>query len=135
MYAETVRSFFKNSDGASALEFAICAPILLALIFGVFALAFAQHSQSSVRFSVEQASRSLSLDPSLPKTEIDRLVRNKLPEIQPDDLDIDLQITAEGPTGKLGTITATLRQEVSIPMVLTVPLSSTVRIETALRPL
>jgi len=133
--AESGRSFLKDNDGAGALEFAICAPILLALIFGVFALAWAQHSQSSVRFSVEQASRSLSLNPALTETQIDSLIRNNVPEIQPDHLDIDLQITAEGPTGKLGTITATLRQELSIPNAFTVPLSSTVRLKTALRPL
>lgn len=135
MSAEAGRSFLKDTGGSSALEFAVCAPILLALIFGVFALAWAQHSQSSVRFSVEQASRSLSLNPALTQAEIDRMIRNQVPEIPPDHLDISLQIAAGGPTGKLGTITTTLRQEISIPNVFTVPLSNTVRMETALRPL
>jgi len=51
-------------SGATALEFALVAPVLIVFLFGTFQLAWALHCAASVRWSLETNARTLLLNPS-----------------------------------------------------------------------
>ena len=55
-------------DGASAVEFALCVPVFLMMVFGIIQFGWTQHTFSSVRFGMERASRALMINPNLTQT-------------------------------------------------------------------
>jgi len=52
-----------DEGGATALEFALVAPLLIVLLVGTFQLAWAMHCAASVRWSLETNARSLLMTP------------------------------------------------------------------------
>ncbi|MFU8891665.1 MAG: TadE/TadG family type IV pilus assembly protein [Anaerosomatales bacterium] len=50
-------SFIRSSDGASALEFALVAPVLLALLFGMIEFGFAFQAQLAVTHAAREGVR------------------------------------------------------------------------------
>lgn len=57
-----VRRLARASDGATAVEFAIIAPVLLMLLFGIMEGGRALWMQNALNFAVEQAARCASID-------------------------------------------------------------------------
>jgi Flp pilus assembly protein TadG len=51
-----------GESGAAALEFALLAPVLFAMLFGTYELGWALHCGATVRYAIERASRALILD-------------------------------------------------------------------------
>ncbi|HUJ98285.1 MAG TPA: TadE/TadG family type IV pilus assembly protein [Stellaceae bacterium] len=58
----TARQFARASDGATALEFAIVAPVLLMLLLGIMEAGRALWTQNALNFAVEQAARCAAID-------------------------------------------------------------------------
>ena len=61
------------------MEFALIAPFLIILLFGIFALGWSMHSVSSVRYTLETSSRSLQLQNTLTQADIQSIATQKLP--------------------------------------------------------
>src|SRR5258706_12782288 len=55
---------WRDTSGATALEFALVSPVFIPLLVGLFQVAWALHSAATVKWSLETASRSLLLNPS-----------------------------------------------------------------------
>ncbi|RUT98074.1 TadE/TadG family type IV pilus assembly protein, partial [Mesorhizobium sp. M7A.T.Ca.TU.009.02.1.1] len=56
-----VSAFRRDRSGGAGLEFALIAPFLVMLLFGIFAFGWSMHSVSSVRYTLETSARSLQL--------------------------------------------------------------------------
>lgn len=57
MIFSRVRAFCRSSAGSSAVEFAIAAPILIALMFAVIEFGRAWWTKNSLQYAVERAAR------------------------------------------------------------------------------
>jgi len=53
-----------DRSGATALEFAIVAPVFIALLLGVFNFGYALYCGAAVRHAIQQSSRTLMFNPS-----------------------------------------------------------------------
>ena len=126
------RRLAKCRSGAGAVEFALCLPVLVFLVLGLFELGWTQHCLSSVRFSLEAAGRHLQLNPDAGEAAIREVVLSHLEDLAGDDVEVSLATEASGPTGQMGVITAVYEREVGIPCMATIPLRHTLSVETPL---
>lgn len=81
----------RHEGGASAAEFALIAPIFLAAVFGIFQFGWALHCASSVRYALEEATRSVMLDEDFTADQVESQMRAKLTTIA--DPEIEVSIT------------------------------------------
>ncbi len=58
------RRFAGDRSGATILEFAIVAPVLIAMLVGVFNVGFAMYCGAAVRNAIQRSSRILILTPT-----------------------------------------------------------------------
>jgi Flp pilus assembly protein TadG len=72
------RSFFRDVSGGAAFEFALIAPFLIMLLFGIFAFGWSMNSASSVRYTLEASARSLQLNNTLTQSDIQAVATQKL---------------------------------------------------------
>ena len=59
-----MKRFLRDGRGTSALEFAIMAPVFVALVVAVFNAGYAAYSAAAVRSAIQRSSRALILTPS-----------------------------------------------------------------------
>ena len=131
MFARSrLRRWTGCQSGASAVEFAICLPLLISLLLGVFEFGWTQHCLSSVRFSLEKAGRHLALNPQASEQELEDLVTAHLADLAEDLTSVTLRRETRGPTGETGVLTAIYQREVGIPGLATFPVNYETSIET-----
>jgi Flp pilus assembly protein TadG len=58
------RHFTDDRSGATILEFAIVAPVLIAMLVGVFNVGFAMYAGAAVRNAIQRSSRALMMTPT-----------------------------------------------------------------------
>ncbi|OHV88644.1 pilus assembly protein TadE [Mesorhizobium sp. ORS 3428] len=73
-----VGAFADNASGGAAIEFALVAPFLIMLLFGIFAFGWSMNSTSSVRYTLEASARSLQLNNTMTQTQIQTIATQKL---------------------------------------------------------
>jgi Flp pilus assembly pilin Flp len=76
------RDFTRNSDGISAIEFALVAPVMLMLVIGIFDLGQMAYGTSVLNGAVEKAARDSALE-STSTTTADNLVKAQVKPIFP----------------------------------------------------
>jgi len=59
-----LRRFSDDGRGATMLEFAIVAPVLIAMLVGVFNVGFAMYAGAAVRNAIQRSSRVLMMTPT-----------------------------------------------------------------------
>lgn len=84
-----LRRFSRSADGTSALEFGLCAPVVILVILWTFDLAFALFTKNNFNNAVGEASRSIYLDPGSDNTDVQ------------DDLDAAIAKWGRNPTTDL----------------------------------
>lgn len=72
------RDLARDERGAGALEFAILAPVLLTCIFGIIQFGWALHCAASVNFALEEASRTLLLNPNTNAAQLQSKVQSSV---------------------------------------------------------
>jgi Flp pilus assembly pilin Flp len=73
--SKKIRHLIKNESGASAIEFALAAPIFFMLMMGVFDVTYSMYMRSILNGVVEQAGRNASLeivDPAVIDAQVER---------------------------------------------------------------
>ncbi|MEI9410442.1 TadE/TadG family type IV pilus assembly protein [Mesorhizobium salmacidum] len=75
---DNARAFRADRSGGAALEFALIAPFLIMLLFGIFAFGWSMNSASSVRYTLEASARSLQLNNTLTQADIQAIATQKL---------------------------------------------------------
>ena len=71
-------AFAGDVSGGSGIEFALIAPVLIMLLFGIFAFGWSMNSVSSVRYALEASARSLQLNNTLTQADIQAVAKQKL---------------------------------------------------------
>lgn len=70
--------FRRNEDGTTAVEFAIVGPLILALMFWFFDLAFSLYARNSFMHAVNEAAREVYLDPDRTDEQLEASLTAKL---------------------------------------------------------
>lgn len=107
--------FVGDRSGATAIEFAVAAPLFLAFLFLVVLGGWALHGAVSVRHALETASRQLSLDPSLSQSEMAAAINARIAYLG--DPNVTVGLTMEAPSGgiKLAHATAVYLFKLDVP--------------------
>lgn len=131
MSADAIRRWAGDRSGATAAEFAMVLPLFAAMVFGIFEFGWTQHCLSSTRYAMETAARDLMLNPQLTEAQLETKVRSQLEGVADPAVEITLSV-AEGPAGKIATLTGVYARDISVPLLPTFPIRHSVSVETAL---
>ena len=116
------KGFGREESGAAAVEFAIVVPVFLAIMMTIWEFGFAQHKLSSIRFAMENASRSLLVNNALTEAQLSTQVKSQLSSIADNNVTITLSsATVSGASVK--TLTGTYTSTIGIPGMATIPIS------------
>lgn len=108
--------FLGNEAGATAVEAAICLPILIIVLFGVFQFGWVQHTRSSLRFTLEEASRLLVIDPDTTQATVQTFVGNKFRDLAKGEVTVSL-VKSDTPNGRIASLSATFNSVFAVPLV------------------
>lgn len=110
------RRLVADEGGASAVEFALIAPLLVIVLFGVFQVGWALHCASSVRYALEESARAVSIDPDLTAGEVQAAMRQRLTAFA--DPEFTVTIAEDpGPAGLVITrLTSDYVHELAVPL-------------------
>lgn len=100
--------FRRDEGGASAAEFALVAPLLFTLLFGLFQFGWALHCASSVRYALEDSSRLIAVDDDVTAGEVETALRARLARLA--DAEIDITVSETTGTGVAYTLVETTYQ-------------------------
>lgn len=100
------RAFTREASGGTALEFALIAPFLVMLLFGIFAFGWALNAMSSVRYTLEQSARALQMKNSLTQADIQAIATKKLLALGLKDVDVTIAIDAPSGGFSMAHLTA-----------------------------
>ena len=122
---QRLRAFARDVDGGSGLEFALVAPFLLMLLFGIFAFGWSMNSVSSVRYALEASARSLQLNNTLTQADIQAIATQKLQALGLQD--VSVTITTDPPSGgfTMAHVNASYALVISFPYFSDYPISYT----------
>lgn len=126
----SARPFGKDDSGAAAVEFALVAPVCLALMFGILQLGWALHCAASTRYALERGMRAVTLNPAITQSQLETAVQTDLATIADPDA-VQVSLRRESVAGAASAIgTATFTSEIGVPMLYTYPISFTAQIVT-----
>lgn len=108
-------AFRRDRSGGAGLEFALIAPFLMILLFGIFALGWSMHSVSSVRYTLETSSRSLQLQNTLTQADIQSIATQKLQALGLKDVNVTIAIDPASGGFRMAHLTATYAFVIDFP--------------------
>ena len=110
-----VSAFRWDRSGGAGLEFALIAPFLVMLLFGIFAFGWAMNSVSSVRYTLETSSRSLQLQNTLTQADIQSIATQKLQALGLKDVNVTIAIDPASGGFRMAHLTATYAFAINFP--------------------
>lgn len=115
-FSTLFRRWRGETGGASALEFAIIAPALILLIFGIMQLGLAMNRGASVQWAADQAARQVMLNPAVTESQLRSVVEARLAELSDNfTVQVSYSVDQSGPV-KLGRLVVDYDHAVAIPM-------------------
>jgi len=132
VFARRLRGFARHEAGAGAIEFAMCLPVFLMLVFGVIQFGWTQHTFSTIRYAMQQASRSLLIDPNTTQATLQSQVNARL------NMGTNAAVTvtltkANTVNGPVATLQGAYTAVFGIPGMASISIPYNVTIKTALR--
>lgn len=112
----------------------MCLPILMMLVVGIFQFGWTQHTQSSIRFALTRAARTLMINPSTTEAQLQAQVDAQLRNTTNATVDIGLS-TADTPQGRIATVSASYTSQFGVPSLATFSVPYQVSVKTPLRPI
>lgn len=116
-------AFRRDRSGGAGLEFALIAPFLIMLLFGIFAFGWAMHSVSTVRYTLETSSRSLQLHNTLTQADIQSIATQKLQALGLQDVNVTIAIDPASGGFRMAHLTATYALVINIPYFSALPIN------------
>ncbi|QKC77194.1 pilus assembly protein [Mesorhizobium erdmanii] len=116
-------TFRRDRWGGAGLEFALIAPFLIIVLFGIFALGWSMNSVSSVRYTLETSSRSLQLQNTLTQADIQSIATQKLQALGLKDVNVTITIDPASGGFRMAHLTATYAFVVDFPYLDTFPIN------------
>lgn len=123
--------FLPNEDGATATEFALVFPTFIVLMFGVVGLAWSQHCISSMHYALENASRSVMLNPQMSEAQVGEQVRRQLDGMADPDVMVTLAITDDD-NGRVAHVSGRYEHVIPVPLLQDYPIVYVSTVSTAL---
>lgn len=112
-----LRRLTRDRRGATALEFAIVAPVFIAMVFGVFNLGYALYCGAAVRHAIQESSRLLMFDPNTTASTFKTAVVSKLVNVPVTNLRIAITDETVKQTQHLKRVTWTYNYMVYAPFI------------------
>lgn len=106
----------RDEAGSTAVEVAICLPILLIILFGVFHFGWVRHTRSSLRFSLEEASRMLVIDPNTTQAAVQTFVGDKFRTLAKGEVQVSL-VKSDTANGRIASLSASFNSVFTVPLV------------------
>src|SRR5262249_30914751 len=103
----------RDEVGTSAVEFAIVGPVFILMLMAIIAVGWAVYNVMTVRWAVEQAGRTLAVNPTMTQSALQTLVRTKAGY---SDIDITLTVDPKVGDEKLAHVAATYQFTISFPL-------------------
>ncbi|MDI7776562.1 pilus assembly protein [Asticcacaulis sp. EMRT-3] len=110
------RTLWRETQGASALEFALVSPIFIAMLFGVFYVGMAFYCDASVRHAVQKNSRMLILNPATSASALQDAVTADLSSIPVENLSVTVTSETADAYEKVDRISWHYSYTLSIPL-------------------
>jgi Flp pilus assembly protein TadG len=115
------RGWRHDQTGTASIEFAILGPVMLALIFAIFAFGWGINGFMTVRFQLERCARAFLLDPTMTQTQLSTMLANKVAFLGIQNVNVTLTVSNE--TGyKIAHAKASYAYTIPIPLVGTFPI-------------
>jgi Flp pilus assembly protein TadG len=112
----SAKRLIRDRSGASAVEFALVAPLFLILLFAIWEFGWALHNAASVNYALEEASRDLMLDPSMTAAQLQKKVQDKVTRIGSGTVSVTLVRSTAGDVN-FAEATSTYVHELMVPFV------------------
>ena len=109
------RLFGPDASGGAGLEFALIAPFLIMLLFGIFAFGWGLNAMSSVRYTLETSARSLQMKNSLTQAQIQAIATAKLLDLGLKDVAVTIVVDPPSAGFKMAHLTATYSYVINFP--------------------
>lgn len=117
MFSRRLGGLADDRSGTSAVEFAIIAPVLFALLFGVLELGWALHCNQSVDWAVQNAARKLVVTPALTQSQLQTTVQSMLTNIaDPSSVTVSLTEDPAGTSPRLAHVSASYAHTINVPL-------------------
>jgi Flp pilus assembly protein TadG len=111
-----LRSLIGDRAGTTAVEFAIVAPMFLAMLFGVFEMGWAFHCNQTVDYATTTAARSLIANPSLSQSQLQTKVQTLAGQLADNNgISVALSEDASNASPRLARVTATYTHSFTVP--------------------
>ncbi|CDX56866.1 TadE family protein [Mesorhizobium plurifarium] len=122
---QKLRAFAGDGSAGAGIEFALVAPFLIMLLFGIFAFGWSMNSISSVRYALEASARSLQLNNTLTQADIQAVATQKLQALGLQN--VNVTITTDPPSGgfTMAHVNASYAFVISFPYFSDYPISYT----------
>lgn len=118
-----VSAFRWDRSGGAGLEFALIAPFLVMLLFGIFAFGWSMHSVSSVRYTLETSARSLQLKNTLTQADIQSIATQKLQALGFKDVNVTIAIDPVSGGFRMAHLTAAYAFVIDFPYFSSFPIN------------
>lgn len=90
------RSLARDVSGATAVEFAMVAPVLFTCIVGMLTLGMAYYEGATIQWSLERTLRAAMIDPDVTGAQIETALRERLETIGSPDIDFSYVVDHSG---------------------------------------
>ena len=121
MFVRRVQRFISDPSAAAALEFAILAPLFIALMFGVIILGWAFYTMSTMNYVAEKVGRVLFLNPSMSSSEVEERVATDLAYLDRSALTVDVSFETVSGGYRVGRAVVSYEFSIEIPLAGTYP--------------
>lgn len=110
--------------GASALEFALVAPVLFAVLFAITGLGKIYFDRQSLQYAVEAAGREIALTGTITQADLTAAIKKKLNAIGTATVTTNYSIISIDGT-PVGHLSATMTRDYFIPLITTYAMNYT----------
>jgi len=112
-----MKRFFRDRHGTSVLEFAIMAPVFIAMVVAVFNAGYAAYSAAAVRSAIQRASRALILTPSTSAATIKTNATALLVDVPIDNLSVTVTTETVSASEQIRRVSWSYSYLLSLPLI------------------
>lgn len=104
--ASTIYRFLRRSDGTSAIEFALLAPVFFAMVFTLIQLGWCYFNAASVQWALDRATRIAAIDPDVTQGDLQTFISSELAGLTNKQVSLSYSVDTSGtlPILELGTV-------------------------------
>jgi Flp pilus assembly protein TadG len=106
----------RNESGAAAVEFAIVSSVFITFVMGIAYASIMLHSNATLQWAVESATRQASLDPDITQNQLQTSVNNMLTQMKMPSATVSYSVAPVNGV-PVATVTASFTRSFTLPFV------------------